>query len=109
VIGFFHLFFRRFSINDTSGVITVASDLDRENVNSYRLTVKAADRGTPSQFSSREVLITVTDVNDNDPIFTADPYRGNIAEDASVGSPVVQVFLCQFLYRLQMFYVFVRV
>lgn len=67
------------------------SGLDRESIPSYELTIEAADRGSPSQFSSRKVVITVTDVNDNDPIFTADPYRGRIAEDASVGSSVVQV------------------
>ena len=80
-----------FSINSTSGVITVASGLDRETLASYRLIVRATDGGTPSQFSSREVVITVTDVNDNDPVFTADPYQGIIAEDASVDSRVVQV------------------
>ena len=80
-----------FSINDTSGVITVASGLDRETLASYRLIVRATDAGTPSQFSSREVVITVTDVNDNDPIFTADPYQAIIDEDVSVGSRVVQV------------------
>ena len=84
------ILFDRFSINAT-GFIAVKSSLDRESIPSYRLTVRAADRGTPSQFSSRDVIITVTDVNDNNPIFTADQYQGKIAEDASVRSPVVQV------------------
>ena len=75
--------------------------MDRESIASYKLTVSAADLGTPSRSSSSDVIITVTDVNDNYPIFTADPYLGNIAEDASVGSSVVQVssawlFLSQF-------------
>ena len=65
--------------------------MDRETIASYKLTVEASDRGTPSQFSTREVVITVTDINDNDPIFTGDPYQGTIKEDASVGSPVVEV------------------
>lgn len=81
----------RFSIDATSGVITVTSGLDRESTASYKLTVVAADRGIPSRFSSRDVIITVVDVNDNDPIFQGDPYSGSIAEDASVRSPVVQV------------------
>ncbi|XP_028398312.1 protocadherin Fat 4-like [Dendronephthya gigantea] len=80
-----------FSINSGTGVIILKSNLDRESIASYKLTVTAADRGTPSRSSSREVTITVTDVNDNYPVFTADPYHGKIAEDASVGSSVVQV------------------
>ena len=83
----------RFKINATSGVIGVNSPLDREKIASYKLTVEAADRGSPSMSSNREVIITVTDINDNDPIFTGEPYQGSIAEDASVGSPVVQVRL----------------
>ena len=94
------LFLYRFAINKTSGVITVQSGLDRESVAGYKLTIKAADLGTPSKSSSRDVIITVIDVNDNDPKFTADQYQGKIAEDASVGSPVVQV-QCDILFSIR--------
>jgi hypothetical protein len=43
--------------------------------------------------SSKVVPIKILDVNDNPPIFTKSPYFGEIAEDAAVGSRVVQVRL----------------
>ena len=89
----------RFEINVNTGHIQVKSLLDREKLANYKLNVRANDRGAPSLFSNKVVLINVKDVNDNSPVFTKSLYNGIIAEDASKGSVVVQV--CRIYYYLR--------
>ena len=69
------------------------SGLDREILANYKLVIRASDQGTSVLSSSKIVPIKILDVNDNSPIFTKLPYSGEIAEDAAVGSLVVQVRL----------------
>ncbi|GIT10661.1 MAG: hypothetical protein CM1200mP32_01540 [Methanobacteriota archaeon] len=54
-----------FSIS-SAGVITTAASLDRETTASYTLTILSSD-GTSAV--SNTVAITVTDINDNSPVF----------------------------------------
>lgn len=89
---------QQFSIHPRSGAITVRTALDREQVRNhgdsarpsrskperimlftccsvpqtphYSLTVQAADEGSPPLSSAVLVTITVTDVNDNLPLFS---------------------------------------
>lgn len=80
-----------FSIDKDTGYISVKSKLDRETLANYKLTIRASDRGIPQLSSSMVVPIKILDVNDNAPKFTSSHYSGRIAEDAFVGSSVVQV------------------
>uniref|UniRef100_A0A2C9JQL3 Cadherin domain-containing protein n=1 Tax=Biomphalaria glabrata TaxID=6526 RepID=A0A2C9JQL3_BIOGL len=59
----------KFSINPTTGEITVKDVLDREQVDHYSIIVTAADNGQPVQMSTATVSVTVTDVNDSPPQF----------------------------------------
>ena len=74
-----------FTINPTSGVISVASELDHETRAEYLLTVIASD-GTFAP--TAEVLISVTDVNDNGPILSPLSVRVHVPEDTPLGSVV---------------------
>ena len=65
-----------FSINATDGLITVSAKIDREEQDSYKLKVRVSDKGIPKLSSEKEFLVTVTDLNDNRPLFTAEPYEG---------------------------------
>ena len=56
----------KFSINASSGDITVIGNLDRENTSEITLRISAAD-GTFTVMS--ELFVIITDVNDNKPIF----------------------------------------
>ena len=58
----------KFSIDHSSGNITVIGILDRENKSEVTLHINATD-GTFSVAS--ELFVIVTDVNDNGPIFTS--------------------------------------
>ncbi|CAG9865104.1 unnamed protein product [Phyllotreta striolata] len=80
-----------FTINRQTGAIVTTKTLDRETVSGYLLTVTAKDGGSPPLSDTTDVEITITDVNDNYPVFKQVAYSGNVPEDALVGTSVVQV------------------
>ncbi|KAF5885854.1 cadherin EGF LAG seven-pass G-type receptor 2-like, partial [Clarias magur] len=80
-----------FTINNSTGWIVVAAELDRESVDFYSFGVEARDHGTPVMSSSASISMTVLDVNDNNPEFTQKAYYMRLNEDAAVGTSVVTV------------------
>uniref|UniRef100_A0A8D3BBJ4 Cadherin EGF LAG seven-pass G-type receptor 1 n=1 Tax=Scophthalmus maximus TaxID=52904 RepID=A0A8D3BBJ4_SCOMX len=80
-----------FTINNSTGWITVSEELDRETTDFYTFGVEARDHGVPVMSSSASVSITVLDVNDNVPTFTEKIYSLKINEDAVVGTSVLTV------------------
>ncbi|GIY79151.1 hypothetical protein CEXT_302941 [Caerostris extrusa] len=80
-----------FEISATGGQIKLLKPLDYEAVQDFFLTVQAVDGGSPPLSNQAVVNITVTDSNDNDPIFSQSSYRAIVREDATVGSQVIQV------------------
>ncbi|NXJ26280.1 CELR2 protein, partial [Dicrurus megarhynchus] len=80
-----------FTINNSTGWIVVASELDREVVDFYSFRVEAQDQGTPPMTSTASVSVTVLDVNDNSPEFTQREYGARLNEDAAVGTSVLTV------------------
>ncbi|XP_071951339.1 protocadherin Fat 4-like [Antedon mediterranea] len=84
---------RDFEISNLSGIIRTAAPLDHEDGNGiYTLTVYAVDvDGTEPRTRNTQVVITVTDINDNAPVFEKDSYRVTITENASSGSLLTSV------------------
>ena len=80
-----------FSLNPTTGIFTLTSELDFEAEEHYRFVVSGSDHGEPRLSSTVTVYINVKDVNDNSPTFTQAVYRAEVAEDAQVGSSILQV------------------
>uniref|UniRef100_A0A8C6L6M3 Cadherin EGF LAG seven-pass G-type receptor 2 n=1 Tax=Nothobranchius furzeri TaxID=105023 RepID=A0A8C6L6M3_NOTFU len=80
-----------FSINNSTGWIVVAAELDRESVDFYNFGVEARDHGYPLMSSSASISMTILDVNDNNPEFTQKAYYMRLNEDAAVGTSVVTV------------------
>ena len=73
-----------FSIDPLTGSVTTITTLDREQTDFYTITVIASDNGTLSRLMSSFIVnVTVTDVNDNAPVFQGEPYGESIPEDAS--------------------------
>ncbi|XP_028299147.1 protocadherin-20 [Gouania willdenowi] len=58
-----------FVVEQVTGVLTVATSLDREEQETYRFIVRAVDQGIPRKESIATVVITVKDRNDNTPRF----------------------------------------
>ncbi|XP_069388159.1 protocadherin Fat 2 [Paralichthys olivaceus] len=82
---------QQFSIHHRSGEITVRTAVDREEIPHYSLTVQAADEGNPSLSSAVHITISVTDVNDNPPVFSQVNHSLLLQEGESVGSSILQL------------------
>lgn len=80
-----------FALDRDSGVLRVARPLDYERRRAYLLTVQAVDGGAPPLSDHATVNVTVTDANDNPPVFSQAAYGARVREDAAVGSRVVQL------------------
>ncbi|XP_042667251.1 protocadherin gamma-B5-like [Centrocercus urophasianus] len=65
--------------------------LDREREQSLRLVLTALDGGDPPRSGTAQLLINVTDANDNAPVFAQERYRVSLREDAPPGSVVLHV------------------
>ena len=59
---------RKFSIDASSGNVTVIGNLDRENTSAIILRINATDGTFPV---TSELFVVITDVNDNEPMFTS--------------------------------------
>ncbi|KAJ8918141.1 hypothetical protein NQ315_011598 [Exocentrus adspersus] len=82
---------KKFNINNKTGVISIADMLDYERAKDYFLTIQAIDGGTPPLTNVATVNITVTDCNDNAPVFNQMSYSARIREDAQIGDKILQI------------------
>lgn len=81
----------KFSINSTTGVITTIGELDRETTAVFTLTVRASDGAVPEKVRSTDgqVVVTVSDINDNAPSFNNPSVTSSIQENAAIGDVVI--------------------
>ncbi|XP_032991500.1 cadherin-19 isoform X2 [Rhinolophus ferrumequinum] len=77
-----------FSIEPTTGVIRISSQMDRELEDEYWVIIQAKDMiGLPGALSgTTSVLIKLSDVNDNKPVFKESLYRMTVSESAPTGT-----------------------
>ncbi|XP_062375049.1 cadherin-23 [Sardina pilchardus] len=81
-----------FSIDGARGIVTVTKTLDYESTSAYQLTVNATDQDKRRPLSRlANLAITITDVQDMDPIFTNLPYSTNIVEGVPLGYEVRKI------------------
>ncbi|KAM6055576.1 LOW QUALITY PROTEIN: uncharacterized protein LJ206_015822 [Theristicus caerulescens] len=71
--------------------VVTATALDREQAAEHRVTVVARDRGRPALSSRAALVLEVSDVNDNAPVFEEAAYSAYVAENNAAGAPVVRV------------------
>ena len=81
----------KFSIDSTTGILSVAVSLDYNENNFYMLMVEATDFGSPQLSSLIPVNITVLDINNHDPMFQAQAFEVSILENTTIGSFVIEV------------------
>lgn len=77
-----------FCVDTFSGDLRLACPLDREREAFYILNVTVYDLGTPQSTLWKFVAVTVTDVNDNAPVFEQPRYVRSVPEDAEVDSVI---------------------
>ncbi|XP_072914502.1 protocadherin-11 X-linked isoform X1 [Hemitrygon akajei] len=71
--------------------LIVQQNLDREQKDTYVMKIKVEDGGVPPRSSTAILQITVTDVNDNRPVFKESEIEVHIPENAPVGTSVIQL------------------
>uniref|UniRef100_A0A8C1ZWP9 Protocadherin-16 n=1 Tax=Cyprinus carpio TaxID=7962 RepID=A0A8C1ZWP9_CYPCA len=75
----------------TVGTLILVERLDFEALSRYNLTIAVSDRGVPQRSSSVPAIITVTDVNDNPPVFGRAEYIVSLSEGAAAGTEILRV------------------
>lgn len=80
-----------FQIDAHSGLITTRAHIDCETEPVPQLTINARDRGTPPLSSFTTVLVTIHDVNDNEPIFDQSFYNVSVTENEAKGRCILKV------------------
>nr|CAH7769494.1 unnamed protein product [Callosobruchus chinensis] len=76
-----------FKINEKTGVITSAISFDYEEKNSYHLNIVAANPDSP-MFSSAEVRVYITGVNEFYPRFIQPAFHFDVSESTEVGTKI---------------------
>lgn len=71
--------------------LRLAQRLDREVLGSYTLTLVASDGDSPGNEARLQIIVTVVDENDNQPMFGQAEYNISIKEITKVGSVVLAV------------------
>ena len=79
----------KFSLNPDNGYLATMDKLDRETQDKFALIAKAEDGG--GRYCQADVVISVTDVNDNPPRFNRPQYTVTIPENAQVKTLLTRV------------------
>ncbi|KAM6970544.1 protocadherin gamma-A11-like [Aplochiton taeniatus] len=72
------------SIKNYYSLITT-SELDREIISDYNITITATDGGSPPLSSSKTIHLSISDVNDNPPVFEEQSYSAYVTENNKPG------------------------
>ncbi|KAM8910633.1 protocadherin gamma-C5-like isoform 2-T2 [Spinachia spinachia] len=78
------------SFSNNYALITLGA-LDRENYSDYDIEITATDSGSPPLSSKKIIPVSITDVNDNPPIFTQPSYNVYLKENGVPGSILYSV------------------
>ncbi|XP_024919217.1 protocadherin alpha-8-like isoform X2 [Cynoglossus semilaevis] len=76
-------------VDSVSAELVLQKALDRERDAVIKLTLTAVDGGNPPKSGTSQMIITVLDINDNNPIFSQSLYKVQIPENLPRGSKVI--------------------
>uniref|UniRef100_A0A8C2HWD1 Protocadherin-related 15a n=1 Tax=Cyprinus carpio TaxID=7962 RepID=A0A8C2HWD1_CYPCA len=79
-----------FTINATGSIFTVVP-LDRETRSRYDLIVEASDGAVDPRRTTITLLVEVTDINDNSPVFSQPIYTVNVPENTPAGTVILRL------------------
>ncbi|KAM9849569.1 protocadherin gamma-C5-like [Aulostomus maculatus] len=71
--------------------LVTSGALDRESVSQYDIEVTATDSGSPPLSSKKMIPVSITDVNDNPPVFSQRSYNVYLKENGVPGSILYSV------------------
>ncbi|XP_075902748.1 protocadherin alpha-3-like [Nelusetta ayraudi] len=79
------------SIEENMYSLVTKGRLDRELVSHYDITITATDCGQPPLSTVKKLSVQVSDVNDNRPIFSQNPYNLYLVENNVAGASILSV------------------
>ncbi|XP_050928286.1 protocadherin alpha-5 isoform X38 [Lates calcarifer] len=79
------------SIEENMYSLVTKERLDRETVSHYDITITATDCGEPPLSSAKGLRVQVSDVNDNRPMFSENPFELYLVENNSPGASIFSV------------------
>ncbi len=80
-----------FAINPVKGELVVSKQLDYETSTSYKIDIRARDKGAPVMEGHCRVQVNALDVNDNAPEITITSSPKPVPEDAPAGTMVALI------------------
>ncbi|NWQ83403.1 PCDG1 protein, partial [Columbina picui] len=89
--SFFSLVVRESPDGTKQPELVLEKSLDREKQRNHNLILTAVDGGDPVRSGTAQIKISVTDANDNTPIFTKEVYKVQMLENLPEGSLAFQV------------------
>ncbi|XP_046717026.1 protocadherin gamma-A12-like isoform X2 [Silurus meridionalis] len=87
----FVLFVKGNTENGKHAELVLDKELDREQKKNVDLILTVVDGGIPQRSATAVIHITVLDANDNVPVFSQPVYKVVLAENAPIGTEVVNV------------------
>nr|XP_056711025.1 protocadherin-23 [Euleptes europaea] len=79
---------RKFTIDQYKGIITLVQALDFEEIAQLELSIRVSDS---VHHTTEKLVILVSDVNDNPPVFTQDVYQVIIPELTTINASILTV------------------
>uniref|UniRef100_A0A3B4WCU3 Protocadherin 2 alpha a 15 n=1 Tax=Seriola lalandi dorsalis TaxID=1841481 RepID=A0A3B4WCU3_SERLL len=79
------------SLQENMYAVVTRSELDREIISQYYVTIVAKDAGDPLFLTEKTIKVVISDVNDNSPEFSSSPYTFYITENNKPGALVFSV------------------
>lgn len=73
------------------GSIFTVVPLDRETRSQYDLIVEASDGAVDPRRTTITLLVEVTDINDNSPVFSQPIYTVNVPENTPAGTVILRL------------------
>uniref|UniRef100_A0A452IZ91 Cadherin domain-containing protein n=1 Tax=Gopherus agassizii TaxID=38772 RepID=A0A452IZ91_9SAUR len=67
------------------------SPLDRERTPEYNITITATDKGSPPLSTRKTILLQISDINDNAPVFEKPSYTAYVPENNPSGASIFSV------------------
>ncbi|XP_044883713.1 protocadherin gamma-B5-like isoform X9 [Mauremys mutica] len=67
------------------------SPLDRERTPEYNITITATDKGSPPLSTQKTILLQISDINDNAPVFEKPSYTAYVPENNPPGASIFSV------------------
>ncbi|KAM4899617.1 protocadherin-18 isoform 1-T1 [Sylvia borin] len=71
--------------------LVVVKELDRELKSSYELQLTASDKGVPQRTGSSLLKISISDSNDNSPVFEQQSYIIQLLENSPIGTLLIDL------------------